>query len=168
MQISEIAEFSRLSWVGQSESGLRVLCEPLLGPHFPSEVRHTEEDVLRSQFGFDEDMALLRVHLSGPSGLLQERGILEVQGHKFHSFDYIPDNLSARSRLMWITTVQGYYLSDTPIGHRSFLFWGEVVPINSSQTLVWRGSGLTIPLTSRAWSEGERGEFLQFSSSTSQ
>gem|GEM_PF-4493441 len=164
-----VADSTRHSWVGESESGLRVLCEFLPKPHFPSEVRHTEEEVLRSRLGFGNEMALLRVHLIGPSELLSDVGQLVFQGNSFHGFEYIPENLSASDKLLWISVIQGNIDIGVPLGpsgYRSFLLWGEVLPTDPSVRLLWKGSNLEIPLDSRSWDENQRGRFLYSSPSS--
>jgi hypothetical protein len=162
----EHASLPRVAWAGQSDSGLRVLVEPLLVPAHADSVVPTEEELLRHLLGITEEQRILRVSLvpEGEADLPDSPGRLTVGEVIYEPLGALPEEAEPRARLMWDSVAVGgrELVEDPALLQR----WSFVMVASSSSLpavedkMAWQNEEFQVTLSGRSWSEAERQAFL--------
>jgi hypothetical protein len=154
------------AWVGQSDAGMHLVLEALLGPQDPHNARLSEEGLLREHLDLAAAEPLLRLHLFGSLEQIAESGTMFLQDQGFESFGPRPKSLPVREALLWNTALRGLPLpgeSEHHLTRRTLLLHGPAgATISAEKPAVWRANGVEVNLEIRTWSELERRKYFDW------
>ena len=153
-----------VAWVGESESGIRLVLEAIAPPQDVANARFSEESMLRSRLPLEERSTLLRLHLFGNAADLQTAGEVQVGEQKLTTFGDAPGDLDVGQRLLWNSVLRGLPAPDPALEsplHRSVVLQADAATLDPpAGQATWSHQQMEVPLELRSWTEMDRGRFF--------